>query len=661
MKRGLKVWFLFVGLIFVFLNINFVSAWADNGSLNQNVNGCNLLNTTNATYTLTQSITSTATCLNVTAENITLDCQNNLINYSIGGTANTYGITTNQFNTTVNNCNILDGNWTSVITSRHGIYFNTNDNSTLFNNSINVNNSYAIYLYSGSNFNNLTLNTGISNTTHAIYLSDSNFNNLTLNTGISNLRHGISLNLASNNNLISNTGKGLGCSTCNTDGIFLYLSSNNNLINNIGTSNQDGIILYSSSNNTLTNNTGTSNISVGLYLYMSANNTLTNNTGTSNTSGISYGILLYFSSNNTLTNNTGTSKASRGIAFDSSSNNTLIKATALSLNTTEASRSAIYIRESNYTNISDCINISGIAGDVYIHSDAGSVGNIFLNCSYNSSKESVNGVANELIRKWHYQAYVNDTSGAAIEGANISAYNVSDVLQFTNLTNSSGFIQRQEITEYVNTGGTKSYYSNYILNVAKAGYTMGTKSYNFTIQQNKLYDYFTLEEATGATPPPNLGGGGYPTFRPKEEELNKGYQNVMYKNWRVSFKVENISYTFKVENITETSVKISISSETQEATLLIGQEKKFELSGDNYYDVLVKLNSIDARPFYSLKANFTIQTIHEEISAENQAGSTENVNENIAKDKFKIIYYILGFVVLVLIISVIFRRVKRKK
>jgi len=139
----------------------------------------------------------------------------------------------------------------------------------------------------------------------------------------------------------------------------------------------------------------------------------------------------------------------------------------------------------------------------------------------------------------------------------------------------------------------------------------------------------TVEYADDTTTS-SLGGiGGYPTYRPNEEELKEGYQKLMYKNWRVSFNVENISHTFKVEDVTKTNAKISISPEIQEATLFIGEEKKFELSGDDYYDVLVKLNSIDSDYISStyFRANFTIQTMHEEIVSPQESEAGEETTQ----------------------------------
>ncbi|MBU1245576.1 MAG: hypothetical protein ABIJ20_02590 [Nanoarchaeota archaeon] len=165
-----------------------------------------------------------------------------------------------------------------------------------------------------------------------------------------------------------------------------------------------------------------------------------------------------------------------------------------------------------------------------------------------------------------------------------------------------------------NSGGTNGMY-NSSLSVATHTWSINCTDIAGNVGNSSTRTLIVSTVATTTTSS-SSGGGGYPNYRPKEDELNKGYQKLMYKNWKVSFKVENISHTFKVEDVTETNAKISISSETQEATLSVGQEKKFELSGDNYYDVLVKLNSIDTT--WRNKANFTIQTIHEEIVSQQQ-------------------------------------------
>ena len=142
-----------------------------------------------------------------------------------------------------------------------------------------------------------------------------------------------------------------------------------------------------------------------------------------------------------------------------------------------------------------------------------------------------------------------------------------------------------------------------------------------------------------------------------------------WKNWKVSFNVNNESHTFKVENITETNTKISISSETQEATFSVGQEKKFELSGDNYYDILVKLNSIDSTNKFYPKANFTIQAINEEIVSQQQETETgeeaiqTNPETETGEEKTNLtwLWIVITIIIILILSGVGYKKLKKSR
>ena len=160
------------------------------------------------------------------------------------------------------------------------------------------------------------------------------------------------------------------------------------------------------------------------------------------------------------------------------------------------------------------------------------------------------------------------------------------------------------------------------------------------------------------------GSGGSPIYTPEESELIEGYQKVLYINYGISFNTNNETHTIKVQNITETQATITVSSETQEATLSVGEEKKFDVSGDNYYDLLVKLNSIDSTNALYPSANFTIQKINEEILPPQQEQAGEQTPQQTTNEKTSssIWIWISVGIVLVLIISVIiYKRVKSNK
>jgi len=111
------------------------------------------------------------------------------------------------------------------------------------------------------------------------------------------------------------------------------------------------------------------------------------------------------------------------------------------------------------------------------------------------------------------------------------------------------------------------------------------------------------------------GGGGSIVSRwIKEIKLNDSELNLgqtlkeLKKNYRINFNVGGMGHYLGITNITNTSVTVEVASTPQTATLLIGEEKKFEVTDDNYYDIYVKLNSITNN-----EADITIKSIHEEI------------------------------------------------
>ncbi len=373
-----------------------------------------------------------------------------------------------------------------------GIYF-WSDNSTLINNSGYGNGSTGIYIETGSNGNTLTNNFGFSNASYGIHIYQSPNTVLINNNGTSDAtgsyRGGIFVSSSSNNNtLINNTGyvTKTGGATWSAG---IYVNSNdNNLSNNIGVTLDLPGIAINGLNNIITNSNGTSNSSYGIYIWSSSNNTLTSSTGTSNSS---FAIYLSSSSNNTLIGNTGTSNSNIALYLSNGDNNKFYNQTAINY-LTGTNAYGIYMDTNSDNNIiQDCINVTGVKGDIFLITT--SVNNTFINCSYRitGTNESV-AAGSSLIRKWYYKAYVNDSNGTAISGANISAYNVSGTTEFTSLvTNSSGWTNRTEITEYVNYGGTRSYYNNYTINATYWSAKTG-KFYNVSYSLNNLNDYLNL-------------------------------------------------------------------------------------------------------------------------------------------------------------------------
>ncbi len=106
------------------------------------------------------------------------------------------------------------------------------------------------------------------------------------------------------------------------------------------------------------------------------------------------------------------------------------------------------------------------------------------------------------------------------------------------------------------------------------------------------------------------GGGGSGTSGMKYSitatELEAGYNKDLKSSDQTSFSLDSVAHKIIVKSVSASAVNIEVQSTPQLATLSIGEEKKFEISGDNYYDLSVKLNGVDGS-----FADMTIKKIHE--------------------------------------------------
>jgi parallel beta-helix repeat protein len=327
-----------------------IPPYEDDGTLEQDVNYCGELNTSNAVYTLFNNVSSTGNCFNITAENITLDCNGYEIEYAFYGESG-YGLYTNQNNITVKNCIITEGS--SATDSKYAIYLDGSNNSLIGNNNITTSGQYSYGIYVKQNLNNLingnTVRTsgrytncidvswGSKNTltgnnvsgsydAYGISIFQSNGNNITGNIANNNDYSGIGLYDGSSNNTVENN-----TANYNTDhGIYVYKGDDNNITNNNCTSNnQHGIYINDNANrNILKNNNANMNGNYGIHIrWYSFNNNLTGNTANNNTLGI---YMYYLADNNIITNSTINDNNEYGIYLRRADNNLLANLTVKS-------------------------------------------------------------------------------------------------------------------------------------------------------------------------------------------------------------------------------------------------------------------------------------------------------------------------------------------
>jgi len=160
------------------------------------------------------------------------------------------------------------------------------------------------------------------------------------------------------------------------------------------------------------------------------------------------------------------------------------------------------------------------------------------------------------------------------------------------------------------------------------------------------------------------------TYTLTAEQLSAGYRGELGIDGRFKFTIENEIYYVTLVSLTTATAKVSITGKPQKATLAIGDLRRFELTGDNYYDISLKLNNINST---ASKAEFTIKSIYEEMTEE--AIKKEEEMEELAEEKprikgkidylsFIVIGLVVGvIIVLIILFSLYFRysKIKKKK
>ncbi|MEM2916660.1 MAG: right-handed parallel beta-helix repeat-containing protein, partial [Candidatus Woesearchaeota archaeon] len=343
------------------------------------------------TCTLTNSITSTGTCITVGADNVVIDCANNIITYGTGGASNAHGIASmNRIGLVIENCTIKDthssGNYGYAINLT-----NTTYSRIMYNNLIANGSSYtrALYLYKNASFNTIANNniTAISTTfgtyNYAVYLYLDAHNNIIENNSIfvyGNAGYNTALYLQDrieNNTISNNTISGTGTGNAYNKGIVLEGPAKNNSIsyNNITTnappySANHGVTISTGVTGTvIAGNTISTNGSANAYgVYLSSyvqNCTVANNTiVTKGSSSGNYGILVDTSSRNiTIDNNTITTYGSYnndGINLGSGSHNSIITNNVINANgTTYQNRGILVVTSNNLTITGNIVRTKG--------------------------------------------------------------------------------------------------------------------------------------------------------------------------------------------------------------------------------------------------------------------------------------------------------------
>jgi len=321
------------------------------------ISGCSDI-TSPGTYTLNQSIldSSTSRCINISANNVVLDCQGHTID---GNDLADYGIyilrsSEQTTNITVKNCVVTDwdsaniylkyanGNAITNVTANsspdNGFYLYYSDSNTISNSAANSNNQNGFYFLS-SDSNSISNCTANSNN-YGFYFSSSNSNTISKFTANLN-NYGFYLSSARSNTISNST-----VQESYYYDFYIYGTDSdcNNKIENLTGSNNLPIKYFNSSV-TLQNEvlselilcnadySNIENITINASQSKKNNMVLLLRTDYSNLTGISssdnyYGFYIRYSDSNTLSNCTTNSNAFYGFYLYYSDLNTISGSTA---------------------------------------------------------------------------------------------------------------------------------------------------------------------------------------------------------------------------------------------------------------------------------------------------------------------------------------------
>ncbi|MEK6967791.1 MAG: NosD domain-containing protein, partial [Nanoarchaeota archaeon] len=328
---------------------------------------CQNLTVANRYYTLSNSVNSTGTCFYIINNNITLDCQGYIVNYS--ETINQAGIWTNGSNTVIKNCIINKTGGTGA--NNYGIYV-FDRNASLKNNSIYTNGTnynYGVYVSGSGNtsiVNNTIFTRGNSFSNYGIYLTVGNNTvvNNSITTDGTESNYGL-YGFAGGLNFISGNTVNTGGSDYFNYGIFLQSSGNNSVLNN-------------------TVHTSGSFENYGLYLLTSGFNTVSGNVvvSTGSSGSQNYGIYLSISVNNSVLNNfINTDGQARNYGLYIASMYNSFTGNILSTNGTNNDNYGIYLTASNNSVVNNSVRTNGVSRNygVYVRSHNNSIsGNVVL-------------------------------------------------------------------------------------------------------------------------------------------------------------------------------------------------------------------------------------------------------------------------------------------
>jgi len=169
----------------------------------------------------------------------------------------------------------------------------------------------------------------------------------------------------------------------------------------------------------------------------------------------------------------------------------------------------------------------------------------------------------------------------------------------------------------------------------------------------------------------NTGGTSGYTVVITNSQLEDGFTGTLARGWSYKIYFSNDYYFILVTSLSTSQMTLRITPRTKVLTFNIGGERKIDLNDDGFYDLSIKLNSIQNQ-----RASVTLKKINEPVVSGGSPGTTQNGSQNgsdaanltsgntdDSQDNLVtiIVYAIIGIIILLLIIGgILFYRSRKK-
>ena len=142
-------------------------------------------------------------------------------------------------------------------------------------------------------------------------------------------------------------------------------------------------------------------------------------------------------------------------------------------------------------------------------------------------------------------------------------------------------------------------------------------------------------------------------------QFSSGFEKNLEIRNRITFDFENETHHVGVKKITSSNATLEIASTPLKVIFLIGESKKFDLTGDGYYDLLVTLKGISA-----LQARVFVQKIYEVAPSAASDVATSNTTEvydfsaegEAPSQSRTFLYIFMAVIVILIIVAIIYKQ-----